>query len=217
MKIRLRRARKKDVNQVVMVDNQSWPRPLWTSREQFLSRLKTFPEGFIVADNGGHIIGVITSMRTRREWIIREQPSWREVTDDGYIAGTHDPGGDCLFLIAVNVSPEVRGVTLGNRLIDAEIELAASLEGIESVLGYTRVPRYKRFAEMPIDRYIKMQRRSGEPYDSVLRFHVRNGAEILHPIKDGRPEDADSLGYGVLISYDAKLRERKRTHQKTRA
>jgi len=207
LKTKLRQARLSDIPAAVSVDNHSWPEHLWTTKEQFLARLEVFPEGFIVAENGGHVVGVITSLRTTRKWIVQETPTWHEITDGGFIRRSHDPNGDCLFLMSVNVSPQVRGLALGNRLVNAQIELAARLDNVESILGYTRIPRYKRHSDLSVQEYLKLTRRTSDPLDSILRFHVKNGAEVLKPIKGGRPADADSLGYSVLISYSKKLKE----------
>jgi len=180
---------------------------MWTTRHQFAARLKTYPEGFIVAECEGKVGGIITSLRTVRKWIVDELPSWQTITDRGTIAGTHDPAGNCLFLMAVNVSFEMQGLALGNRLVNAEISLAAGLRGVESVLGYTRIPQYERFASVPLEQYVAKKGADGLPLDKVLRFHVRNGAEILTAVRAGRAEDAESLGHAVLICYDEKLRK----------
>ena len=80
MSIALKPANESDIDQAAAVDNQSWPRPMWTTREQFMARFDAFPRGFIVADSGGRVGGLITSLRTRRKWVMEARPPWQTST-----------------------------------------------------------------------------------------------------------------------------------------
>lgn len=82
----------------------------------------------------------------------------------------------------------------------------ADLDGVESVLGYTRIPQYRDSPNLSVEEYAAKKHASGLSFDRVLSFHVRNDAEIIAPVEGGREEDADSFGYSVLLSYDRKLK-----------
>lgn len=207
MSIIIRCAEESDIAQAAEVDKTCWPPRLCFSQAQLSSIFQTFREGFIVAEAAGHVAGLITSLRIDRDTIIGRYPSWNEVTDSGRIAGAHRPDGNCLFVMAVSVLPFYQHHSLGKRLVNAEVDLARRLPEVKSIFGYTRVPRYHRRADLPIEEYLKLRRPDGRHFDSVLSFHVGNGAKILRCVKGARPNDEESLGYGVLISYDAKLEE----------
>jgi len=206
MSATIRQAERRDIEDAVQVDQACWPPGLSFTAERLASVLKTFPEGSFVADSAGSVVGLITSLRINSETVLGPLPSWHDVTDNGCIAGTHVPDGPCLFVMAVSVLPFYRDHSLGRRLVNAELDLARRLPGVRNVMGYTRIPRYKRRSDLSVEDYLKLYRPDGRHFDSVLSFHLSNGAQIVGPVKDARPQDKDSLGYGVLINYDARLR-----------
>jgi len=206
MSATIRTAREPDIAQAAEVIRTCWPEGMSLSEDDLSSILATFPEGFIVAEKDGDVVGVITSLRVSRHDVIDSCPSWHVITDEGRIAGTHRPDGDCLFMMAVSVSPSAQKLSLGKRLVNAEVSLGARLPGVEYVWGYTRIPHYNRRPDVSADEYVKQTDSDGRPLDPVLRFHVKNGAQVIRPVPGARPNDGDSLGYGVLISYEPEVR-----------
>ncbi|MEW6355372.1 MAG: GNAT family N-acetyltransferase [Planctomycetota bacterium] len=202
----IRQAVESDIAQAVEVEKACWPAPLCFARERLASILSTFPDGFLVAETSGNVVGFVTSLRVNRASVVGPYPSWHDITGNGYIAGRHRPDGDCLFVMAVSVYPFIQDHSIGRQLVHAEVDLARSLPGVASVLGYTRIPRYKRKSHLSVEEYLALKRPDGRCFDSVLDFHVSNGAQILKPVPGARPRDEKSLGYGVLISYDAHLK-----------
>ncbi|NOZ22794.1 MAG: GNAT family N-acetyltransferase [Planctomycetes bacterium] len=202
----IRQAGESDIAQAAEVEKACWPASLCFARDRLTSILSTFPEGFIVAETAGNVVGFITSLRVDRAMIVGPYPSWHDITGNGLIAGTHKPDGNCLFVMAVSVYPFIQNNSIGRRLVNAELDLARRLPGVASVLGYTRIPRYRRKSHLSVEEYLTLKRPDGRYFDSVLDFHVGNGARVIKPVPGARPRDEKSLGYGVLISYDAHLR-----------
>ena len=202
----IRQAVKLDVMQAAEVEKACWPAPLCFTAKRMISILKTFPEGFLLAETSGNVVGFVTSLRVDRDTVVGPYPSWHDITDNGSIVRTHRPDGNCLFVMAVSVYPFIQDNSIGRQLVNAEVDLARRLPGVTSVLGYTRIPRYKRKSHLSVEEYLALKRPGGRYFDSVLDFHVNNGAQIIKPVPGARPRDQKSLGYGVLISYDEHLR-----------
>src|SRR5258708_23426997 len=71
------------LDEVVDVEKRTWPDELQASREKFASRLKVFPEGFIVARANGRALGVSTAQITFYD--PSKSPTWDELTDSGFL------------------------------------------------------------------------------------------------------------------------------------
>jgi hypothetical protein len=54
---------------------------------------------------------------------------------------------------------------------------------------------------MPIEEYVNLRNKTGRRSDPVLEFHLGSGASLISIHAGFRPEDVESLGYGVLIEY----------------
>ena len=94
---------------------------------------------------------------------------------------------------------KVRGIPA--HLQYRQIEVARSLPGIRRILGVTRPARYHKRATLSIEQYVVLRSASGRLIDPVLAFHLDYGAHLVTTLPGFRPEDRDSLGYGVLIEY----------------
>ena len=65
----------------------------------------------------------------------------------------------------------------------------------------TRPARYHKRSTLSIEQYVVLRSASGRLVDPVLAFHLDYGARLVTVLPGFRPEDRDSLGYGVLIEY----------------
>lgn len=196
--IEVRNARKADLDNVIELENKVWPPGTRSSREKFESRLRIFSEGFFLAYNDGDLIGVSTSQIIKYYGSTIE--SWERVTDYGFIRN-HNPRGNALYVVSIGAISRSGG---GTALIQAQKKLAEELNLDFLVLG-SRIPGYdsycKEQVEMPIEKYVKLQREDGELLDPELRFYARNGLSLKEIKANYMEDDKESRNYGAIMLW----------------
>jgi GNAT superfamily N-acetyltransferase len=197
----LRTAVPADAEALVRIDAESWPDALAVSVDQWQARLATFAAGQMVALFDGEAAAVTSAQRITEAYLHAGPVTYDRITDRGTFRNSHDPNGEIYQLVAVGAGAIVRGFGVGRRLIDRQIEFARSLPGVKRIVGITRPARYYRHPEMPIERYVELRNKTGRRFDPVLEFHLGSGAKLVSTHAAFRPEDEESLGYGVLIEY----------------
>lgn len=197
----LRTAEPADAEALVRIDAESWPDALAVSVDQWQARLATFAAGQMVALFDGEPAAVASAQRITEAFLNAGPVTYDRITDRGTFRNSHDPDGEIYQLVAVGAGAIVRGFGVGRRLIDRQIEFARSLPGVKRIVGITRPARYYRHPEMPIERYVELRNKTGRRFDPVLEFHLGSGAKLVSTHAAFRPEDEESLGYGVLIEY----------------
>ncbi len=202
--VKLRTARPDDARAMATVDRQSWPASLATSVEGFDCRIAAFAEGQLVAESKGRVVGTAAAQRITRAFLENSSHSYDLVTDVNRFTASHTPGGEFYQLIGVGVLPEFRGSRLGRQLVDAQIEFARTLPGIERILGFTRPAGFHRNRQLAIEDYVGLRGEDGRIVDPVLGFHLEAGARVISIHADFRPNDEEACGYGVLIEYPLK-------------
>jgi len=197
----MRRAVPDDAEALARIDAESWPAPLAAGADAWRSRIERFPEGQIIALFDGEPAAVATAQRISSEFFAAGPITYQRLTDGGTFRRSHDPTGDIYQLVGVGAGTIVRGFGVGRRLIDRQIEQGRSMPGVRRILGLTRPARYHRHPEMPIDDYVNLRNKTGRRSDPVLEFHLGSGAGLISVHAGFRPDDGESLGYGVLIEY----------------
>jgi len=176
------------LDNVMRVEELSWPLEIRASREKFQKRYELFPQGFVVAYIDEKMVGVATSE------IINYDPkkpptSWYDITDNGWIEKTHNPKGNAMY--GVSAGTYVDGV--GYHLVQELIQVAKNL-GLQYLVGGIRTPGYSKYEEkMSIDDYVKTD------LDPDIKFFRRNGFEVNKIVKDYMFDDDESSGYGVVM------------------
>ena len=197
----IRHAQPDDVRLMADVEIASWPSALAASPEILESRLAAFPEGQLVAELNGRIIGTAYAQRIRSRVLATEQLTYDTVTDRGTLARSHDEDGDVYQLVGVGVATAGQGIGAGRLLVDRQIELARTLKGVRRIVGFTRPVRFHRHTHISIEEYVTLRSDSGRLMDPVLAFHLDSGASLVSIHSAFRPEDRESGGFGVLIEY----------------
>lgn len=190
-----------DADAMAAVDLASWPVGLATNADQFRQRIAAFPEGQWVAELDGRVVGCVAAQRITEAWLSTSPVTFDRITDHGTFSHSHDPQGEIFQLIGVGVMNVGRGLRLGRRLVDREIELARSLPGIQRIVGFTRPAGFARYPQLSIDEYLSQRKSGDRSIDPVVAFHLDASARIvsLHP--DFRPADTEARAYGILIEY----------------
>ena len=198
MKIRTRKAKKEDINNILTVEAEVWPRNLRAKREQFISRINLFPEGTLVAEDvlEKNIVGVVATEILNYD-LDDPIPTWNEVTDNGFIKKTHNPNGNTLYGVDLSVSRFANSASKSLIVHIAKLIIRKRLE--QGILG-ARVPRYYKHSKgMSIEDYVYGKRKK-RPFDPELAFYKRIGLEIVG-ILPNYIEDPESCNYGVLLCW----------------
>lgn len=190
----------KDFDGLIDIQREAFPPPfpegLWWNREQIAAHIDNFPEGAMLAEWNGKIVGSATSLIIHYDG---SPHTWAEVADEGYIGGSHDPDGDSLYGIDVCVRPSFRGKGIAKALYAARKKLVMRL-GLKRFVAGCRIPGFHRYAhDMNADEYVRRVTNE-EIYDMVLSFMIKQGLTPLQ-ILDHYVEDEESLNKAVLVEW----------------
>ena len=109
------------------------------TREKILKRIMLFPEGFLIAESEGEIIGLINSASTDKEDITDE-----ELKD---MVG-HVKDGRNMVIFSLAVLPEFRGNGISKQLMTRFIEVSRALkkEKILLICKSELIPYYQNYS-----------------------------------------------------------------------
>ena len=195
--MKIRQAQIEDIEGILIVEEEVWPKGLRVTKEQFISRIETFPEGTLVAIVDSNIVGVVATEIVNYD-LKNSIFTWNEITDHGFIKKTHTPNGDALYGVDLSIS---RFVGNASKLLMQEVgKLIIRYNLKRGILG-SRIPRYHKFADrMTAEEYIN-SRRGNRPLDPEIAFYKRLGLKIIRVIPN-YIEDPESCNYGVLLSWE---------------
>lgn len=200
--IQIRPATNKDLDELVRVENESWPEELAFTREHFEAHIelfKDFPEGLQVAVVNGKIAGIGIAEILDYD-ISNPIPSWYEATDEGFLRKTHNLNGNTLYGVSLSSSPRFSTLRIGRKIIEAAKGVTIKYHLEKFVLG-SRVPRFYRYAkDMVVEKYVQAKRR-GRFLDPELEFYSTCGLRIVKILPEYF-DDPQSLNYGVLVAWD---------------
>ncbi len=112
----------KDIKDILKMQAVCFPGMEPWKVDHLESHLEVFPEGQLVAEFDGEIIGSCSSLIINFDEY-DDRHTWDDVTDNGYITN-HNPDGYNLYGIEVMVHPDYRRMKVGHRLYEARKELA---------------------------------------------------------------------------------------------
>ena len=120
----IRRVAERDLDAALAIESRAFPPSEAASRENIAKRIEQFPEGFLVAELGGTVVGHINSGSTDKE----------DIADEEFKALVgHDSAGANIVVFSLAVLPEFRGRGIGRRLMVAFVEESRRL-GKEKVM-----------------------------------------------------------------------------------
>ncbi len=198
--VKIRRYTLEDYDQLLDVQKEAFPPPfpeeLWWTREHIRSHVETFPEGAILAEIDGIVVGSATSLIIQYDG---KPHIWDEVADRGFIRNSHQPNGDSLYGIDVCVRPSYRGKGIAQALYQARKEIVQEL-GLTRFLAGCRIPNYHEHANtLDADAYMRAVEK-GEIKDLVLTFMLKQGLKPLQVLPHYL-DDEESLDYAVLVEW----------------
>ena len=189
-----------DYEQLLDVQKEAFPPPfpeeLWWQPEQIAAHVRTFPDGAMAAVWDGTIVGSATSLIVK---YTGAGHTWEEVSDRGFIRGSHEPDGDSLYGIDVCVRPAFRGKGVAQALYQARKDLVVRL-GLKRFVAGCRIPGFLAYADrMSCEQYVS-EVEEGLIRDTVLSFMLRQGMRPLQ-ILDRYLEDDESMHKAVLVEW----------------
>lgn len=190
-----------DISKVVELQKASFPimaaEDVYWKPHQLKVHLEVFPEGQLVADYRGKIIGSCSSL------IITLEPEYKEHTwmdaCGSSLFKNHDPTGDTLYGADVSTHPDHRRLGVATKLYDARKELAIKLN-LRRIVAGGRLVNYREYADKltPLEYVTKVK--NHEIKEPVLSFQLRNGFKFIK-ILDNYMKDSRSLNYATFIEW----------------
>jgi GNAT superfamily N-acetyltransferase len=195
-RITIRQTRTEDFAAIRELQRSTYPAiPPWTD-EQLAAQIAAFPEGQMVADQGGRVIGAAASLVVLWEDYGVDH-TWRGITGDGYFT-THDPAGRTLY--GAEVDARRRGYGVGRALYKARRQLCQRLN-LKRIIAAGRLPGYRSLQGAMTPETYAMRVVWGDIADPVLRFQMSQGFHYCGVIHDYLPEDEPSCGHAALIVW----------------
>ncbi|MCM8788004.1 MAG: GNAT family N-acetyltransferase [Candidatus Omnitrophica bacterium] len=156
-KIKIRQAELEDIPQILEVERAAWGKERAATTEMFKSRIKTFPEGTLVALIGNKIVGVVVTEIVNYD-LDKNSFSWYEITDNGFIKKSHNSKGDTLYGVDLSVHPFYQNKGVGKKLMEAVGRLVIKYnlkreQLIEGISSY-----YKFCDKIKIEEYVDIEK-----------------------------------------------------------
>jgi len=197
-KIIIRNIEKNDFDAVRSLQQKVYPHMRPWSLNQLENHLIQFPEGQIIAEFEGQIVGTASSLII--QWNeYTPYHSWKEVTGAGSF-DTHNKNGLTLYGAEVCVDPEIRRQGIGNKLYKARKDICRRLN-LKRIIAAGRIPNYHLYADKMTAHEYAMHVIWGDIYDPVLRFQIKEGFQFCDVIENYLVGDNDSLEYATLIVW----------------
>lgn len=212
----IREATRADIPTLIALNKASYPvladeNVVWGERH-LLSHLRVFPQGQLVAEVGGRILGAVSSLVVDMGPEPLRHHTWVGVTDGGYFTN-HNLAADTLYGADVYVHPDARGQGVGAALYEARRQLCRRLNK-RRILAGGRLWNYEEHADrMSPDEYAQKVL-IGELRDLVLSFQLREGfvlrGVMQHYLRDPKSRNCGSLVEWLNPDYKAPAAKRRK-------
>ena len=197
--IRVRQRRPEDTPQIIEIFRAIYPgSPPWTPG-QLASHLEVFPEGQLVAEVEGRVVGMAASLIVLWDDYSMDT-SWRDFTDHGMFRN-HDPDhGRTLYGADIMVDPAFQGRGVGKSLYEARRELVGRF-GLLRIRAGARLAGYYRHADRLSPEDYTRRVVAGELTDPTLSFQLARGFAVIGVARDYLRHDPESLGHAAVIEW----------------
>lgn len=202
--VTLRRAVPSDAIAYAELQEDEWDQSMVAVISKLEARIETFPEGVLVAEHEGEIVGGASFIRLA-DYDVDEQGSWEDLTDNGWCS-THVPDGRVMFGVDLSVSRRAPRSTSALMFLGG-IELCIRC-GVDFGVWGGRMPRYHRYASVygPLE-YATTRNRRGRYLDPEIELYAKiPGVEMLGVVPEYF-KDWESLNYGVIFGWSNPVRK----------
>lgn len=199
MNVTVRQMKPEDFDAVIRITRAIYPdSPPW-SHAQLASHKEMFPDGQLVAELDGEVVGMAASLIVLWDDYTLNT-NWRDFTDHGMFTN-HDPWrGRTLYGAEVMVHPSVQGKGIGKHLYAARRDIVKRRRLLRVRAG-ARLSGYHRVADtMTPEEYTRRVVR-GELSDPTLSFQIKQGFHVIGVARDYLRHDPESLGNAAVIEW----------------
>ncbi|MCA9705534.1 MAG: GNAT family N-acetyltransferase [Myxococcales bacterium] len=200
-RVRVRRWKPEDIPRIVECQRAAYsdyPDSGMYDARIYEMQLAAFPEGQVLVEAGGEIVGYATSIIVQLD----DAPhlyEYDELTGAGTFS-THAPAGDTLYGADIAVHPAWRGQGVAQRLYVARKALMKRYN-LRRMVAYGRLPGYGAHAgELTAQEYVAAVA-EGRLKDSALSAHLKAGYRVLS-VGMNIMRDEPSLDYATLLELE---------------
>jgi GNAT superfamily N-acetyltransferase len=202
MRVKIRKALLSDIPQIRALEEMVWKQTPATE-EMLVSRIKTCPEGNVVAvvrDADMHrIAGYFCIIFIDYNVEEPTKKSWLEITDNGICAKTHSKNNLFGFGVTMTVDERYQNIGIGARLMIYGWDFAFCRNNKKGGIAISRIPKYHKYKhELTVEEYLNLKLDDGRVLDPEIRFYLREGYKVISIIPD-YIEDEESCNYGVAM------------------
>ena len=191
-----------DIPGILALHRRCFPRPNdaggpW-SEDQLRSHFHVFPEGQILAEKDGKMLGVASSLIVSLGRNPLRKHTYDGITDAGFFYN-HDPQGDTLYGADVYVDPDARKLGVGAALYSARRDLCRRLN-LRRIIAGARLWHYAEHANRVTPEEYVWQVQDGKIPDPVLGFQISQGFAV-RAIMPNYLQDQRSRDHAALIEW----------------
>ena len=200
--VTIRETTRADIPKLVELNRAAYPtlaedNVVWRP-EHLASHQRVFPQGQLVAEVGGRILGACSSLIVDLGPDPLRNHTWAGITDSGYFTN-HNPRGDTLYGADVYVHPDARGKGVGGALYEARRQLCMRLN-LRRILAGGRLWNYQDHAnELTAEEYA-YRVVAGDLRDLVLSFQLSQGF-TLRGVMPNYLADPHSKNFASLVEW----------------
>lgn len=200
--VTIRHATFDDLSALVALDEVCFPTMqeesvVW-SEAQLRNHIKLFPDGQLVAEFNGQIVGSISSLIVDMGRDPYRAHTYNGITDGGWFYN-HTYEGDTLYGAAVSVHPDLQGLKIGHALYEARRYICQQYN-LRRILAGGRINGYRDYADqMTPEEYVERVVK-GDIKDKVLSFQLREGF-VVRDLLRNYIADPSSRNCATLIEW----------------
>lgn len=168
-----------------------------SGRRKFALALVAFPDGQLLAEVHGRVVGYATSLIVQTD---DDAPKADvELTGQGSFS-SHDPAGDTLYGADIAVDPDYQGRGVAQALWRGRRQILVCYN-LRRMLAYGRMPGYWAHAgKMTAHEYVD-DVVAGKCYDRALTAHLRAGYRVID-LRLDLIADPSSLGWATVLELE---------------
>ena len=167
--VHIRQASREDIPVLIELNHKAFPlmaeeNVVWSER-QLLNHQRLFPQGQLVAEIDGQIVGAVASLIIDTGRDPYRAHTYGGITDGGYFHN-HDDSGDTLYGADVYVDPECQGRGVGAALYEGRRRICRQ-RNLRRIIAGGRLAGYAEHADTLTPETYIAKVKSGELKDAV--------------------------------------------------